>query len=90
MKTLNIMNSRIKYTGIFLAILLLGLIISCSESSDSGETTSNAGGSGSNCPTKTCGDFSSRAAAQATYDSNKSCYKNLDSDSDGIACENLK
>lgn len=86
------MEKRIKYTGIFIAILLLRLAISCSESSDSGETTSNAGGSGSNsnCPTKTCGDFSSRAAAQATYDSNKSCYKNLDSDSDGIACENLK
>lgn len=88
------MEKRIKYTGIFIAILLLRLAISCSESSDSGETTSNAGGGGSgsnsNCPTKTCGDFSSRAAAQATYDSNKSCYKNLDSDSDGIACENLK
>ena len=84
------MEKRIKYTGIFIAILLLRLAISCSESSDSGETPSNAGGSGSNCPTKTCGDFSTRAAAQATYNSNKSCYKNLDSDSDGIACENLK
>lgn len=84
------MEKRIKYTGIFIAILLLRLAISCSESSDSGEKTSNAGNSGSTCPTKTCGDFSSRAAAQATYDSNKSCYKNLDSDSDGIACENLK
>lgn len=73
------MEKRIKYTGIFIAIVLLRLAISCSESSDS-----------TDCPTKTCGDFSSHSAAQSTYDSNKSCYKNLDSDGDGIACENLK
>ncbi|PXY39552.1 hypothetical protein DMB65_17175 [Flavobacterium cheongpyeongense] len=64
-------------------------IISCSESSDSVEKTSNSG-SNSNCPTKTCGDFTSRSQAQATYDSNKNCYKNLDADGDGIACESLK
>ncbi|MBP1221648.1 excalibur calcium-binding domain-containing protein [Flavobacterium sp. 1355] len=81
------MEKRIKYTGIFIAIVLLRLAISCSESSDSADVTSNTN---SNCPTKTCGDFSSHAAAQSTYDSNKSCYKNLDSDGDGIACENLK
>jgi len=67
---------------ILLVSLTLGSIISCSESSDSTDST--------DCPTKTCGDFSSHAAAQSTYDSNKSCYKNLDSDGDGIACENLK
>jgi len=70
---------------LLLVSLALSSIISCSESSDSGDS-----GSGSTCPTKTCGDFSSQAAAQATYNSNKNCYKNLDSDSDGIACENLK
>lgn len=85
MKTLTIMDSRIKYTAIFLAILILGLIISCSESSDAADKASS-----SNCPTKTCGDFTSQAQAQSTYNSNKSCYKNLDSDNDGIACENLK
>lgn len=74
------MKNRIKYTGIFLVIIALGIIISCSDSSDK---------SNSNCPTKTCGDFSSQAQAQSTYNSNKSCYKNLDSDGDGIACENL-
>ncbi|PWB25195.1 calcium-binding protein [Flavobacterium sp. HTF] len=78
------MNNRIKYTAFFLAILLLGLIISCSESSDSADISSS-----SNCPTKTCGDFKSQSQAQSAYDSNKSCYKNLDSDGDGIACENL-
>jgi hypothetical protein len=85
MKTLTIMDSRIKYTAIFLAILLLGLIISCSESSDAADVSS----SNSNCPTKTCGDFTSQSQAQSTYNSNKTCYKNLDSDGDGIACENL-
>lgn len=82
------MEKRIKYTGIFIAILLLRLTISCSESSDSSEVPNNT--SSSNCPTKTCGDFSSQSAAQSTYDSNKSCYKNLDSDGDGTACETLK
>ncbi|TPG42303.1 hypothetical protein EAH81_06950 [Flavobacterium pectinovorum] len=60
--------------------MTFGVIISCSDSSDT---------KSSNCPTKTCGSFSSQAQAQATYNSNKSCYKNLDSDGDGIACENL-
>lgn len=89
------MKKRIKYTGAFLALTILGVIISCSESSDSVQENSNPGsssnsGSGSNCPTKTCGDFSSQSAAQSAYNSNKKCYKNLDSDGDGIACENLK
>ncbi|RUT71338.1 hypothetical protein D0817_05535 [Flavobacterium cupreum] len=66
---------------LLLAALLLALPISCSDSSSSSEPTT--------CPTKTCGDFSSQSAAQSTYNSNKSCYKNLDADGDGIACENL-
>jgi hypothetical protein len=71
------MNTRIKFTGIFIASILLGLIISCSESSDS------------NCPTKTCGDFTTQSQAQATFDSDRSCYKNLDGDGNGRACESL-
>ncbi|MGE8342550.1 MAG: excalibur calcium-binding domain-containing protein [Flavobacterium sp.] len=67
-------------------LLLTGIIISCSDSGD----TNSSSNSGSNCPTKTCGDFTSQAQAQSTYDSNKSCYKNLDSDGDGKACEHLK
>ncbi|GGF10103.1 excalibur calcium-binding domain-containing protein [Flavobacterium limi] len=69
---------------IFLFIAL-GSIIACSESSDSSGNSSN-----SDCPTKTCGDFTSQAQAQSAYNNNKSCYKSLDSDGDGIACENLK
>lgn len=65
---------------LILAFISFTSIISCS---DSGDTKSD-------CPTKTCGDFSSQAQAQATYDSNRSCYKNLDSDGDGKACESLK
>ncbi|TCN59838.1 hypothetical protein D0809_07915 [Flavobacterium circumlabens] len=72
---------------LLLAGLLLGLPMSCSDSSsDSPDKPSKPN---SNCPTKTCGDFSSQSAAQSTYNSNKSCYKNLDADGDGIACENL-
>lgn len=64
---------------LFMALLLLGLPIACSDSSSSD----------ANCPTKTCGDFPNQAKAQEAFNSNKSCYKNLDSDGDGIACENL-
>ncbi|MCC9016547.1 excalibur calcium-binding domain-containing protein [Flavobacterium lipolyticum] len=69
-----------KNSGCMLLLLItmtFGLAVSCSESSDSN----------SNCPTKTCGDFTTQALAQSTYNSNKNCYKNLDSDGDGIACE---
>ncbi|MFH6956679.1 excalibur calcium-binding domain-containing protein [Flavobacterium aquidurense] len=65
---------------IMLIAMTFGLAISCSDSSDN---------SSNNCPTKTCGDFKTQLQAQATYDSNRSCYKNLDADKDGIACENL-
>lgn len=78
------MKNRTKYTGIYLALVVLGVIISCSDSSDEKSEASS-----SNCPTKTCGDFSSQSAAQSAYNNNKSCYKNLDADGDGIACENL-
>lgn len=86
-------NNRSKFysqknnTGCMLLIVLLitiSAILSCSDSSDANSS------SVSNCPTKTCGDFSSQSQAQAAYNSNRSCYKNLDNDGDGIVCENLK
>jgi hypothetical protein len=64
-------------TILFSLLAFLTFTISCSDSSDSG----------SDCPTKTCGDFATHAEAQAAFNSNKSCYKNLDADGDGIACE---
>lgn len=81
-------HKKIMLISIFL-LALTAIIISCSDSGDPEEINSSPN-SGSNCPTKTCGDFTSRAQAQAAYNSNKSCYKNLDADGDGIACENLK
>ena len=82
---------------LLIVMLALGSIMSCSESSetsiDSSNTSSGSSSnnsSSSNCPTKTCGDFTSQAQAQATYNSNRTCYKNLDSDGDGKACETLK
>jgi hypothetical protein len=84
------MNNRIKFTAIFIASILLGLIISCSESSDASNTNDISGSTGnSNCPTKTCGDFKTQSQAQAAFESNRSCYKNLDGDGNGLACESL-
>lgn len=80
---------------LILAFIAFTSTISCSDSGASEEIVSgsNSGASsnsGSNCPTKTCGDFATQAQAQATYDSNRSCYKNLDRDGNGKACESLK
>ncbi|WP_417939879.1 excalibur calcium-binding domain-containing protein [Flavobacterium sp. RS13.1] len=61
-------------TLLFSILAIFILVISCSESD-------------SDCPTKTCGDFATHAEAQAAFNSNRSCYKNLDADGDGIACE---
>ncbi|WP_115888788.1 excalibur calcium-binding domain-containing protein [Flavobacterium cutihirudinis] len=74
------MNHKKITTLLFSLIAIIACAISCS---DSAETKSD-------CPTKTCGDFASQAQAQATYNSDKNCYKNLDSDGDGKACESLK
>ncbi|MFC4392867.1 excalibur calcium-binding domain-containing protein [Flavobacterium quisquiliarum] len=80
---------------IVLALFAFSSIISCSESTDSTENITNSNsGSGSstnsNCPTKTCADFKTQAEAQTTYNSNRKCYKNLDGNGDGKACESLK
>jgi hypothetical protein len=44
---------------------------------------------GSPCENKKCKDFKTQAEAQDKYESDKDCYKNLDKDNDGKACENL-
>lgn len=41
------------------------------------------------CPSKKCSDYSSQAQAQKDFNENPSCFENLDSDNDGIPCENL-
>ena len=45
---------------------------------------------GSPCEKKKCNDFKTQEEAQKTFDSDKDCYKNLDKDNDGEACESLK
>lgn len=57
----------------------LSLVMSCSEEDDNN----------SNCPTKRCSDFATQSEAQSTFDGNRECYKNLDTDNDNLACENL-
>ncbi|MCD4793797.1 MAG: excalibur calcium-binding domain-containing protein [Bacteroidales bacterium] len=44
---------------------------------------------GSECEHKTCKDFDTQEEAQKAFDSDKECYKNLDRDGDGKACESL-
>ena len=69
-------NSR----GYFLfSTVLISFFLLASCSKDSSES----------CPTKTCSDFTTQSQAQSTYDSDRECYKNLDGDGDGRACENL-
>ncbi|AOC95815.1 MULTISPECIES: excalibur calcium-binding domain-containing protein [Flavobacterium] len=92
------MNHK-KITQVILSLLaIFAFAVSCSESGDSiestvtntGSSSSPSSNSNSNCPTKTCGDFKSQADAQKTFESNKKCYKNLDGDGNGKACEHLK
>lgn len=75
-------KKRYKNNGcllVFIPLLVLFITVgSCSE-----ETGNN------NCPTKTCSDFTTQSEAQSAYNSDTECYKNLDADKDGIACENL-
>ncbi|MBW8241880.1 MAG: excalibur calcium-binding domain-containing protein [Allomuricauda sp.] len=61
---------------LILAILIASISISCTNESNTP------------CVKKNCFDFSSRAEAQSTFETNRSCYANLDRDKDGIACEN--
>jgi hypothetical protein len=82
-------------TLLFSLLAAVVFAISCSDSADSTENDLNSSsgsgsGSSSNCPTKTCADFKTQAQAQAAYDSNRKCYKNLDGDGNGKACESLK
>jgi hypothetical protein len=71
-------------TGCML-LLSLGLttllVAACSSSEDTDETNI------SGCAQKNCSDFSSQAEAQAAFDNNPNCYKNLDRDKDQKACE---
>jgi hypothetical protein len=87
-KTKSFSNKNNGCSVLLLTIVLFSLILSCSETSDKTDDKTDNKYS-TDCPTKTCGDFLTQTQAQTTYNSNKKCYKNLDSDGDGIACENL-
>jgi len=72
--------NRKKGKGGCLGLVVLGgmvaLLISCTLE---GEST---------CAKKNCSDFSTQQQAQSTFESNRSCYSDLDRDNDGVACEN--
>ncbi|MBV7268031.1 excalibur calcium-binding domain-containing protein [Winogradskyella sp. WHY3] len=57
-------------------LLILFVFISCTDDD-------------SDCSSKTCSDFTTQSEAQSLFDSDRSCYENLDADNDNIACENL-
>jgi hypothetical protein len=57
-----------------LFILLITALVACGKSP---------------CEKKNCKDFKTQKEAQKTYESDKDCYKNLDKDNDGTACEDL-
>jgi Excalibur calcium-binding domain len=78
------MNNKKVHLGLgLMGLLVVGatliFAVSCSNTSSS-----------SNCPAKNCSDFSTQSAAQSVFNSDRSCYKSLDSDGDGTACESLK
>jgi len=86
-------------TILIFLFIALSSVMACSESSESsgnitnsesGNNSSSGSNSNSNCPTKTCKDFATQVQAQAAYNSNPKCYKNLDGDGNGKACESLK
>ena len=41
------------------------------------------------CEKKKCSDFKTQEEAQEVFESDEACYKNLDGDGDGEACESL-
>jgi hypothetical protein len=57
-----------------LALFLIVSVFSCGKSP---------------CVKHTCKDFKTQKEAQKVYDSDRNCYKNLDRDGDGKACEDL-
>lgn len=66
-------NGKIGCLGSIL-LLITTVIISCTNDSS--------------CASRNCSDFATQAEAQATFDSDRDCYSNLDRDNDNIACEN--
>lgn len=72
--------SRKNKFGCFLTICILfittSFFISCEETEN-------------NCEKKACSDFNSQSEAQAYFNSNPECHRNLDTDNDNIPCENL-
>lgn len=47
------------------------------------------GSSESPCPDSKCSDYRTQQEAQAAFDADPDCYRNLDADHDGMACEHL-
>ncbi|WP_199913389.1 excalibur calcium-binding domain-containing protein [Flagellimonas amoyensis] len=69
-------NNKGCFLSLLLPFVIMVVSIACTSESES------------SCIKKNCSDFSSQEEAQSTFETNKTCYSNLDRDNDGIACEN--
>ena len=54
------------------------IVLACDSSSDVAR-----------CQTGNCNNYQTQEQAQAAFDADKTCLKNLDADGDGTACEEL-
>jgi len=61
---------------VFMLVVFLALVVSCTDSTEE-------------CESRRCSDFQTQSEAQLEFDLNPECYRDLDSDNDGIPCENL-
>ncbi|MEC3965249.1 excalibur calcium-binding domain-containing protein [Flagellimonas halotolerans] len=75
-KSLKSNNYKGGCMGLMMIFIILLVSVSCTSDSESP------------CAKRNCSDFSSQEEAQSTFETNKTCYSNLDRDNDGIACEN--
>jgi len=68
-----------KYIIIYLSLLIL---FSCSKKEEPSTAAPD-------CVPSRCSDYNSQSSAQAAFNSNPDCKKNLDADKDGTACEEV-
>lgn len=76
------MNSKTTIKLLIQLIISTCFIVSCSDDSD---TTSD--NNTSNCEKTNCANYNSQREAQAAFNLDPECRKNLDHDNDGFACE---
>lgn len=77
----------IKINKILMGIVFFCLVISCSNDDNLPIDNLSLTELTSDCRDTNCANYSSQSAAQAAFDLDPECRKDLDRDNDGIACE---